>query len=106
MSVDPDDLTPGASRGSERRSFRTECRLSREHDPGSMPEMRLAWDPRAAISLTTMFDVLLPQIFAETNSQKSSLSPLATGLCQLCKSCHFPTAHLEGTDMLDGFDVR
>ena len=48
--------------------------------------------PGAAISLpTTIFDVLLPQIFAGDRITKADLIRLGDGgLCQLCKSCHFP----------------
>ena len=48
--------------------------------------------PGAAISLpTTMFDVLLPQIFAGIPFTKQDLIRLGDGgLCQMCKTCHFP----------------
>ena len=48
--------------------------------------------PGAAISLpTTIFDVLLPQIFAGDKFTKEELYNLADGgLCQMCKVCHWP----------------
>ena len=48
--------------------------------------------PGAAISLpTTIFDVLLPQIFAGDPIEKADLVRLADGgLCPMCPSCHFP----------------
>ena len=48
--------------------------------------------PGAAISLpTTLFDVLLPQIFAESRLTREDLIRLGDGgLCQLCPACHFP----------------
>ena len=50
--------------------------------------------PGAAISLpTTIFDVLLPQIFAGDKLTKQDLIKLADGgLCQMCgaANCHFP----------------
>ena len=40
---------------------------------------------------TTIFDVVLPQIFAGVKFTKADLINLGDGgLCQLCKSCHFP----------------
>ncbi|NLT39448.1 MAG: molybdopterin-binding protein [Clostridiales bacterium] len=94
MSVDPDDLTPGAiSRiGAKIISHGVPSQ------PGNMTLVAYAGDtailgiPGAAISLpTTMFDVLLPQIFAGDKFTKEQLVALGDGgLCQLCKSCHFP----------------
>ena len=48
--------------------------------------------PGAAISLpTTMFDVLLPQIFTGDKLTKEDLVRLGDGgLCQLCQNCHWP----------------
>ncbi len=94
MSVDPDDVTPAAIR-----------RLGAEivthgvpSQPGNMTLIAYLGDipimgvPGAAISLpTTMFDVLLPQIFAGDRITKEDLVRLGDGgLCQLCDSCHFP----------------
>lgn len=94
MSVDPDDLTPTAIR-----------RLGAEivthgvpSQPGNMTlvaylgEIPILGIPGAAISMpTTVFDVLLPQIFAGGRLTKADLLRLADGgLCQLCKTCHFP----------------
>ena len=40
---------------------------------------------------TTIFDVLLPQVFAGDRITKEELINLAEGgLCQMCKSCHWP----------------
>ena len=94
MSVDPDDLTPTAIRqlGAEIVTHGLPAQ------PGNMTLVAYLGDvpilgiPGAAISLpTTMFDVLLPQIFAGDRFTKQELINLADGgLCQLCKSCHFP----------------
>ena len=48
--------------------------------------------PGAAISMpTTMFDVLLPQIYTGDRLTKQDLVNLGEGgLCQQCKACHFP----------------
>ena len=40
---------------------------------------------------TTIFDVLLPQVFAGQRFTYEELTNLGEGgLCQLCKACHFP----------------
>ncbi len=94
MSVDPDDLTPTAIRqlGAEIVTHGVPSQ------PGNMTLVAYLGDipilgvPGAAISLpTTIFDVLLPQIFAGDRLTKEELLELAEGgLCQMCKSCHFP----------------
>lgn len=94
MSVDPDDLTPSAIRalGAEVVSHGVPSQ------PGNMTLVAYLGDtailgvPGAAISLpTTIFDVLLPQIFAGDRLMKEELVQLGDGgLCQLCGTCHWP----------------
>ena len=94
MSVDPDDLTPTAVRqlGAEIISHGVPSQ------PGNMTLVAYLGDvpilgvPGAAIKLpTTVFDVLLPQIFAGDKITKEELTKLADGgLCQMCKACHWP----------------
>ena len=94
MSVDPDDLTPTAIRklGADIVSHGVPSQ------PGNMTLVAYLGDvavlgvPGAAISLpTTIFDVLLPQIFAGDKLTKKDLVNLGDGgLCQMCKACHFP----------------
>ena len=96
MSVDPDDLTPTAIRrlGADIISHGVPSQ------PGNMTlvayqdDVAILGVPGAAISLpTTIFDVLLPQIFAGDKLTKEDLIKLADGgLCQMCGSakCHFP----------------
>lgn len=94
MSVDPDDLTPTAI-----------SRLGAEiithgvpSQPGNMTLVAYLGDvpvlgvPGAAISLpTTIFDVLLPQIFVGDKITKEELINLGDGgLCQMCSACHWP----------------
>lgn len=94
MSVDPDDLTPTAI-----------GRLGAEiithgvpSQPGNMTLVAYLGDipvlgvPGAAISLpTTIFDVLLPQIFTGEKLTKADLVRLGNGgLCQMCQTCHWP----------------
>ena len=94
MSVDPDDLTPSAIRalGAEVVSYGVPSQ------PGNMTLVAYLGDtavlgvPGASIVMPiTVFDVVLPQIFAGVQFTKADLvNPGDGGLCQLCKSCHFP----------------
>ena len=94
MSVDPDDLTPTAIRqlGADIVTHGVPSQ------PGNMTLVAYLGDvpilgvPGAAIKLpTTIFDVLLPQIFAGEKIIKEELVTLADGgLCQMCKVCHWP----------------
>ena len=94
MSVDPDDLTPSAIRylGCDVISHGVPSQ------PGNMTLVAYLGDipvlgvPGAAISLpTTIFDVLLPQLYAGVRFTGDDLIALGDGgLCQLCPVCHFP----------------
>lgn len=94
MSVDPDDLTPAAIRtlGADIVSYGVPSQ------PGNMTLVAylngtaILGVPGAAISLpTTVFDVLLPQIFAGDQLTKQDLIHLGDGgLCQFCSTCHWP----------------
>ena len=94
MSVDPDDLTPTAIRqlGADIVTHGVPSQ------PGNMTLVAYLGDvailgvPGAAISLpTTIFDVLLPQIFTGDKITKAELIKLGDGgLCQMCKACHWP----------------
>ena len=94
MSVDPDDVTPSAIR-----------RLGAEivthgvpSQPGNMTLIAYLGDvpvlgvPGAAVSLpTTMFDVVLPQVFAGLRFTREELIGLGDGgLCQQCAECRWP----------------
>ncbi len=94
MSVDPDDLTPAAIR-------RLGCEIVSHgvpSQPGNMTlvaylgQIPVLGVPGAAIALpTTLFDVLLPQIYAGVRFTGEELTALGNGgLCQLCGACHFP----------------
>ena len=94
MSVDPDDVTPAAIR-------RLGCDVISHgvpSQPGNMTLVAYLGDipvlgvPGAAISLpTTIFDVMLPQIYAGVRFTREDLIALGDGgLCQLCPACHFP----------------
>lgn len=94
MSVDPDDLTPGAIR----RLGADIVTHGVPSQPGNMTlvaylgQTAILGVPGAAISLpTTIFDVLLPQIFAGDRLTREELIRLGDGgLCQQCASCHYP----------------
>ena len=94
MSVDPDDLTPTAIR----RLGADIVTHGVPSQPGNMTLVAYLGDvpilgvPGAAIKLpTTIFDVLLPQIFAGDRITKEELINLGDGgLCQMCKVCHWP----------------
>ncbi|MBQ3912531.1 MAG: molybdopterin-binding protein [Lachnospiraceae bacterium] len=95
MSVDPDDITPTAIRqlGAGIITHGVPAQ------PGNMTLVAYLGDipvlgvPGAAISLpTTIFDVLLPQIYAGDRLTKQDLIRLGDGgLCRMCETCHFPT---------------
>ncbi len=94
MSVDPDDLTPTAIRalGAEIITHGVPAQ------PGNMTLVAYLGDvavlgiPGAAISLPiTIFDVILPQVFAGDKFTKRELINLEDGgLCQMCEVCHYP----------------
>ena len=94
MSVDPDDLTPTAIR----RLGAEIIRYGVPSQPGNMTLVAYLGDipilgvPGAAIKLpTTVFDVLLPQVFAGEKISREELINLADGgLCQMCTVCHWP----------------
>lgn len=94
MSVDPDDITPTAIRrlGAEIITHGLPAQPGNMTLTAYLGEVAILGIPGAAISLpTTMFDVLLPQIFAGDKFTREDLIRLGEGgLCQLCKSCHFP----------------
>ena len=94
MSVDPDDVTPSAVRRLGARVVSHGVPAQ----PGNMTLVAYLGDipalgvPGAAISLpTTIFDVLLPAIYAGEAVMKDDLIRLGDGgLCQLCGACHYP----------------
>jgi len=94
MSVDPDDLTPTAIRelGADIVSHGVPSQPGNMSLVAYLGHVAILGIPGAAISLpTTMFDVLLPQIFTGKAFTKADLIRLGEGgLCQLCKPCHFP----------------
>lgn len=94
MSVDPDDLTPAAIRqlGAEIITHGVPSQPGNMTLAAYLGEVPILGVPGAAISLpTTVFDVLLPQIFAGDRLTKQELIHLGEGgLCQQCSVCHYP----------------
>lgn len=94
MSVDPDDLTPTAIRrlGAEVVSHGVPAQPGNMTLVAYLGGVPILGVPGAAISMpTTIFDVLLPQIFAGDRLTKDDLIRMGDGgLCQLCKPCHWP----------------
>ena len=94
MSVDPDDLTPTAVRqlGADIITHGVPSQPGNMTLVAYMGDVPILGVPGAAIKLpTTIFDVLLPQVFAGEKITKDELINLAdSGLCQLCKVCHWP----------------
>ena len=94
MSVDPDDLTPLAIRklGAEVISYGVPSQPGNMTLVAYLGEVPILGVPGAAIKLpTTVFDVLLPQIFSGLPITKEELTGLGDGgLCQLCGECHWP----------------
>ena len=94
MSVDPDDLTPTAVRqlGAEIITHGVPSQPGNMTLVAYLGNVPILGVPGAAIKLpTTIFDVLLPQVFAGEKITKEELINLAEGgLCQMCKACHWP----------------
>ena len=102
MSVDPDDLTPTAIRrlAEEMGEDPDEAILTHgvPSQPGNMTLIGYIGDipvlgvPGAAITMpTTIFDVVLPQIYAGIRFTMEDVIRLSDGgVCQLCKPCHYP----------------
>ncbi|MBQ3270639.1 MAG: molybdopterin-binding protein [Clostridia bacterium] len=94
MSVDPDDVTPSAVRrlGAEVVSHGVPSQPGNMTLVAYLDGIPVLGVPGAAISLpTTVFDVLLPAVYAGETIVKEDLIRLGDGgLCQLCAACHYP----------------
>lgn len=94
MSVDPDDVTPTAIRmlGADIITHGVPAQPGNMTLVAYLGNIPILGVPGAAIKLpTTIFDVLLPQIFAGDRITKEELTALAEGgLCQMCSVCHWP----------------
>lgn len=94
MSVDPDDITKTVIKdlGTDIISHGVPSQPGNMALVGYLNDITILGVPGAAVSLpTTIFDVLLPQVFSGIKFTKKDLVNLSNGgLCQLCKTCHFP----------------
>jgi hypothetical protein len=94
MSVDPDDLTPTAIRalGAEIISYGVPAQPGNMSLVAYLGGVTILGVPSSAISnRTSMFDVVLPQVFAGERFTKDDLTNLGNGgLCQQCETCTFP----------------
>ncbi len=94
MSVDPDDLTPTAIRalGAEIVTYGVPAQPGNMSLVAYLGGVTILGVPSSAISnRTSMFDVMLPQVFAGERFTKDELMNLGNGsLCQQCETCHFP----------------
>lgn len=94
MSVDPDDLTPTAIRtlGAETVTYGVPAQPGNMSLVAYLGGVTILGVPSSAISnRTSMFDVVLPQVFAGERFTKDELMNLGNGsLCQQCETCHFP----------------
>lgn len=94
MSVDPDDVTPSAIRrlGADIITHGVPAQPGNMTLAATLKDIAILGIPGAAISMpTTIFDVLLPQIFAGEKITRKDLIGLGEGgLCQQCKACHYP----------------
>ncbi len=94
MSVDPDDVTPTAIRalGADIVTHGAPAQPGNMTLVAYLGETAILGIPGAAISMpTTLFDALLPQVFAGDRFTKAELVRLGDGgLCLQCPSCHFP----------------
>lgn len=100
MSVDPDDLTPGAIRASGAEIVTQGVPMQ----PGNMltiarlPGVTLVGVPGASMhSPVTSFDVFLPRILADVEITQADIARLGNGgFCLHCDECRFPTCTFGG----------
>lgn len=94
MSVDPDDVTPSAIRqlGAQIVTHGVPAQPGNMMLVAYLGAIPILGVPGAAVKLpVTILDVLLPQIFAGDPLTKEDLLALEDGgLCQMCKTCHWP----------------
>lgn len=94
MSVDPDDLTPTAIRtlGADIVTYGVPAQPGNMSLAAYLDGVTILGVPSSAISnRTSMFDVMLPQVFSGERFTKDELTNLGNGgLCQQCETCRFP----------------
>lgn len=97
MSVDPDDLTPGAIKdtGAEVITYGTPVQPGNMFLLAYLEGTPVLGIPGAAMYVqTTILDIVLPRIFVgETLTQKDFIKLGEGGLCMNCKVCHYPNCY-------------
>ena len=97
MSVDPDDLTPGAIRdcGAQIVTYGAPIQPGNMFMMGYLNGTALMGVPGAAIhSRITVLDVVLPRVFAGEILTKQDFIDLGEGgLCLNCEICKYPTCY-------------
>lgn len=97
MSVDPDDLTPGAIK----RSGADIVTYGVPAQPGNMfllaylgKTVLMGVPGCAMFSRTTVLDVVLPRLFAEEELTKADFIKMGEGgFCSSCKECSYPNCY-------------
>ena len=95
MSVDPDDMTPGAIRESGANIISYGAPVL----PGAMFLLGYFEDETPVMGLpgcvmyakATIFDLILPRVLANVKVSKKELAKMGHGgLCLNCSVCHYP----------------
>ncbi|WP_373665420.1 hypothetical protein SPSIL_006660 [Sporomusa silvacetica DSM 10669] len=97
MSVDPDDLTPGAIKntGAQIVSYGLPVQPGNMFMLAYLKDVPVLGIPSAAVYCkTTVLDVVLPKIFVGETINKNDLIRMSEGgLCMGCESCHYPNCY-------------
>ena len=97
MSVDPDDLTPGAIKnsGAEIVTYGAPIQPGNMFMLAYLNNTAMMGVPGAAIfSKTTVLDVVLPRVFAGEKLTKQDFTRMGEGgLCLSCKVCRYPICY-------------
>ncbi|NLM20365.1 MAG: molybdopterin-binding protein [Peptococcaceae bacterium] len=97
MSVDPDDLTPGAIRstGAEIVTYGVSVQPGNMFMLAYLDEVPILGVPGAAAYFkTTVFDVVLPRIFSGEKLNKNDFIRMGEGgLCNNCQMCQYPNCY-------------
>lgn len=97
MSVDPDDLTPGAIKntGAQIVSYGLPIQPGNMFMLAYLKGVPVLGIPGAAVHCkTTVLDIVLPKIFVGESITKNDLIRMSQGgLCMGCEVCHYPNCY-------------
>lgn len=97
MSVDPDDLTPGAIKatGAEIVTYGVPVQPGNMFMLSYLGNTAIIGVPGCAMyHRTTILDVVLPRLFAGEKIVKSDMTGMGVGgFCSSCQECHYPTCY-------------